>query len=114
MTPAPAPAPLVWERLPLVLTNRHVAEILHKSEKTVRDDASRAPWRLPPRLQIPGTAHVRYSRDAVRQWLDGLTPSQPTPPPPALARRRGRPRGTSSVVVRALRHTTTGGAANGR
>jgi hypothetical protein len=94
-----------WNQLPLILTNEHIASLLVKSKRTVQDDAARAPWRLPPRLQIPGTAGVRYAREEVRTWLENLGEGK-LPPRPAdlpIGRRRGRPPGSTTKALRARR-----------
>lgn len=106
-----------WDQLPLILTNEHIAKLLHKSLRSIQDDASRAPWRLPPRLPIPGTRGVRYLRDEVRRWFEGSsggTTPQPAPPPPSPGaptgvRRRGRPRGTTGHAMRVARVLRTRG-----
>ena len=40
--------------LPKTLTAEDLAQLLHKNPVTATADVSRAPDRLPPRLQIPG------------------------------------------------------------
>lgn len=46
-----------------------LAELLHKSEKTIKKDSSVAPWRLPPRVRIPGSRKCVWLRSTVVDWL---------------------------------------------
>lgn len=46
-----------------------IAQLLHKSEKTVKRDVTTAPWRLPPRVRIPNSRRVMWLRSTVEAWL---------------------------------------------
>ena len=52
------------------LTIKDLAKILNKSEKTIKNDVSRAPERLPPRLRIPGSDRVLWRAKTVCEWLE--------------------------------------------
>lgn len=93
-----------WDQEPLILTNTDIARLVRKRLSTVQADAWRAPWRLPPRMDIPGTAGVRYDRETVRRWFESRATGQPqprrrTPDGPPL----GRPPGTTIPELRARR-----------
>lgn len=60
------------------LTIKDLAVILKKSEKTIKNDVSRAPERLPPRLKIPGSDKVLWRANTVREWLAKHETGQPT------------------------------------
>ena len=51
------------------LTIEDLAHILKKSVRTIKNDVSRAPERLPPRLKIPGSDKVLWRANTVRDWL---------------------------------------------
>lgn len=93
------------DQLPVLLTNRELASLLKKSLRSVRDDASRAPWRLPPRLIIPGATGVRYAHVEVLRWLDDAAAGRLSPPPAKelSGRRRGRSTGSTITALRARR-----------
>jgi len=55
--------------LPETLGTAELAVLLHKSEKTIKKDLSVAPWRLPPRVRVPGSRRVMWLRETVYQWL---------------------------------------------
>ncbi len=67
-------------------TVEDLAEFLGKSVHTVRHDATRAPHRLPPRVNLPDTALLRWQPRIVLSWVDSFQ-SDYSP-----QRRRGRPR----------------------
>lgn len=93
--------------------------VLGLSAATIRRYAAIAPWKLPPRMNIPG--RLLWSVNVVEDWLAQRTPELPTPPMdtapvpsrgvdlstafgitvaapvPAKAPGRGRPRGSKSV-----------------
>lgn len=95
---------LDWNQLPLVLTNEDIAALFRMSLRTVQDYAWRAPERLPPRLHIPGSAGVRYSRDIVRSWLEDIVAGRLTPPPRKLSGcPLGRQPGSTTENLRARR-----------
>lgn len=66
-----------------------IAALLHRSEHTIRLDASRAPGRLPPICRLPGHNRLLWRREDVMAWIDAHVQLPPTAP--ASARRRGRP-----------------------
>ena len=55
--------------LPALLTPKEVAELLRKSEASVRSDVHRAPHRLPPRVLMPGSNRLRWNAKTVAAWL---------------------------------------------
>ena len=87
------------DQLPLLLTNRELASLLKKSITSVQDDASRAPWRLPPRLIIPGATGVRYAHVEVLRWLDDAAAGRLSPPPAKESSGRRRGRSTGSTIT---------------
>lgn len=46
-----------------------VAALLQRSKSTVRSDASRRPYSLPPRLLIPGSKALLWLEKDVEAWL---------------------------------------------
>lgn len=46
-----------------------VAELLHKSPRTVREDLRRRPNAIPPTLRIPGSRTTLWLEETVRDWL---------------------------------------------
>ena len=55
--------------LPETIGTAELAALLHKTEKTIKKDVSVAPWRLPPRVLIPGSRRVMWLRETVIEWL---------------------------------------------
>lgn len=55
--------------LPETLGTAELAQILLKSEKTIKKDVTVAPWTLPPRVRIPGSRRVMWMRATVVDWL---------------------------------------------
>lgn len=55
--------------LPETLGTAELATLLQKSEKTIKKDVTVAPWRLPPRVRIPGSRRVMWLRETVIDWL---------------------------------------------
>lgn len=52
-----------------------LAQLLHKSVDTVKADVSRAPDRLPPRLDIPGQKKPIWLVEDVNAWLRKRRPA---------------------------------------
>lgn len=52
-----------------LLNPTQLAEILHKSESTIRSDVHRAPERLPPRVIMPNGKKLLWLRSSVEAWL---------------------------------------------
>ncbi|WP_205756884.1 hypothetical protein [Solilutibacter silvestris] len=100
-----------WSLLPLLLTNELVAQVLSKAVRTVQDDATRAPWRLPPRVAIEGSNSVRYDRDAFRRWLEERIVGDI--PNPVFSPRPGRSKGTTVEAMRARRECQRKAASEG-
>ena len=94
-----------WDQVPLILTIQDLADLLKKSVASVRSDITRAPGRLPPPLKIPGARAVRFSKDSLIEWIEGLASPPAAPSAPAPARRRGRPAGSTTQVLQARRRT---------
>ncbi|TCI11414.1 DNA-binding protein [Dyella soli] len=71
-----------------------LSALLHRPQHTIRNDASRAPHRLPPRCVLPGQRRLLWRKDDVMAWLAAaVVPSMPeqAQSPQQLPRRRGRP-----------------------
>lgn len=69
-----------------------LAVLLHRTENTIRLDASRAPHRLPPICRLPGHNRLLWRRCDVEAWLAAaVTTATATLAPALLPRRRGRP-----------------------
>jgi len=47
-----------------------LAALLHKTPGTINYDLSAAPWRLPPRMAIPGSNRRIWLRATVHKWLE--------------------------------------------
>lgn len=83
---------------PPVLNVLQLAELIHKTPQSILADRSRAPHRLPPSCEPPGTKSPLWLLEDVLAWLRHYQRS-PAPPPIAPAqtqpadapRRRGRP-----------------------
>lgn len=52
-----------------LLSPKELANILHKSEASIRSDVHRAPERLPPRVQMPNSNKLLWRRTTVHAWL---------------------------------------------
>ena len=61
-----------WQSNPALITLGidEIATILRKSPKTVREDVSRRPEALPPRLIIPNSRLVVWRMKEVEEWLE--------------------------------------------
>jgi len=46
-----------------------LAPLIHLTEASVRSDVSRRPWRLPPRVGLPGSNRLKWSLKAVKEWI---------------------------------------------
>ena len=97
-----------------------LAKLLGYSPLTVRRHAALKPWKLPPRMNIPG--RLLWSISVVEAWLAQRTPKLPSASPmdtapapsqgidlstafaiasvPAKAPGRGRPRGSKSIKTK--------------
>ncbi|MBN8767084.1 MAG: hypothetical protein J0I76_12245 [Thiobacillus sp.] len=83
---------------PPVLNVLQLAELIHKTPQSVLADRSRAPYRLPPACEPPGTKSPLWLLDDVLAWLAAHR-QQPAAAPAAVIdrrvgeppRRRGRP-----------------------
>lgn len=49
-----------------------LAILLNRSPKSVKQDASRKPLSLPPRVVMPGCRKLAWRPSTVRAWLDQL------------------------------------------
>lgn len=47
-----------------------IAALLHKTPRTVREDARRRPHSLPPRLRIPGSDRMLWLESDVAEWIE--------------------------------------------
>lgn len=69
-----------------------LAALLHRQAQTIRNDASRAPYRLPPRCALPGQKRLLWRKDDVLTWLAAAVTVEHGPMSPEAPRpRRGRP-----------------------
>lgn len=61
-----------WQSNPALKTLgiNEIAAILRKTPKTVREDVSRRPESLPPRLIIPNSRSVVWRMVDVEEWLE--------------------------------------------
>ncbi|GAB2808118.1 hypothetical protein GCM10027021_35920 [Dyella kyungheensis] len=69
-----------------------LAALLHRQVHTIRNDASRAPYRLPPRCALPGQKRLLWRKDDVLAWLAAAVAVETQPMSSEAPRpRRGRP-----------------------
>lgn len=59
---------------PNIVGPEYLADLLQRTVKTIRTDASRRPESLPPRLVIPGTARLMWVEEDVLAWLNSFRP----------------------------------------
>ncbi len=71
-----------------LITIDQLAALIHKSPRTVAQDVSRAPSRLPPTVRVG--RRVLFRRSDVEQWIVQHVVAPPRP--------RGRPRKTEAAV----------------
>lgn len=69
---------------PPVLNVLQLAELINKTPQSVLADRSRAPHRLPPSCEPPGTKSPLWILSDVLEWLRNYQ-RVATPPPPAPA-----------------------------
>lgn len=96
------------------LTVEDLAKRWHKSEHTIRSDASRAPGALPPICRLPGQKRLLWRVADVEAYESGyvVIPScMPTAPP--ISRPRGRPPGTTTSAMRRRRNAERAAMARG-
>lgn len=98
--PDPAFTPIYQLPYSPVLGVEELAELLRKSPSTILQDHSRAPHRLPPGCEPPGTRTPLWLLDDVLAWLRQYQrPAAPAQVPAAVAsRRRGRPTKAEQVA----------------
>lgn len=48
---------------------KELAKLLHRSPLTVAAEVTRAPHKLPPRLNLPGSRKVLFLKSDVEAWL---------------------------------------------
>jgi predicted DNA-binding transcriptional regulator AlpA len=53
-----------------LLDVQELAVLLGRSSKTIRNDLSRRPDAVPPRLHLPGTRLLRWRASDVNRWLE--------------------------------------------
>lgn len=53
-----------------------IAALLHKTPRTIREDARRRPHSLPPRLRIPGSDRMLWLESDVIEWLESCRVTQ--------------------------------------
>ena len=76
--------------LPPVLGLSELGLLLQKSPAAIIADRCRAPHRLPPSCEPPGSRQPLWLLDEVLAWLRQYQ-AAPAPTPPQPPRRRGRP-----------------------
>lgn len=78
-----------------------LAGIIGRAISTVRTQASREPWKLPPQPANKTTNQVQWLLATVWKWMseqpaaDASTPTIPAPPPPSSKKKR---RGAPSAI----------------
>jgi hypothetical protein len=86
-----------------ILTVEQLGALIHKSPASIRSDASRKPGVLPPICRLPGNKRLLWRREDVLAWVEGFVQRSPSvampsiSPVPAVPKKRGRPRKTSSA-----------------
>jgi predicted DNA-binding transcriptional regulator AlpA len=53
-----------------LLTIDDLARVLHRSRETVKKDCSQAPWKLPPRVRLPGSRIPLWRSEDVTRWIE--------------------------------------------
>ena len=53
-----------------LLTIDDLAVLLHRSRATVKRESSQAPWKLPPRVKLPGCRKPLWRREDVTRWIE--------------------------------------------
>jgi hypothetical protein len=74
-----------------------LAQILKKSRRSVGNDVSRAPWRLPPQLRRCGKQPL-WSAQVVKEWLHEPHGHLGKPAFPEETKRPGRPKKTRTLI----------------
>lgn len=91
---------------PPVLNVLQLAELIHKTPQSVLADRSRAPHRLPPSCEPPGTKSPLWLLTDVLDWLrhyQRVATPPPAPAAPDVPRRRGPGRPTKAEQARRAR-----------
>lgn len=60
-----------------IITVEDLSAILHKEPSTIRRDVSRAPERLPPKLDIPGSNKLLWLLTDVNEWIQNCSTAKP-------------------------------------
>lgn len=76
---------------PPVLNVLQLAELIHKTPQSILADRSRAPHRLPPSCEPPGTKSPLWLLCDVLDWLRQYQQPVVHAPAPVGGHRRGRP-----------------------
>lgn len=101
---------------PPVINVLQLAELIHKTPQSILADRSRAPHRLPPSCEPPGTKSPLWILEDVLEWLRHY--QRPAVPAPAVAapvqpadtlRRRGRPTKAEQIARAAEKEGKEGG-----
>lgn len=56
--------------MPELLGFDELAELLHRSRSTIKKESSQAPWKLPPRIKLPGSRKPLWLKADVIKWLE--------------------------------------------
>ena len=84
-----------------MLTLEELAAFLKRPKNTLLNDRARNPAALPPAFKIPGTRHILFRVQDIEAWVAAglvgadersVEPKSLMPTPPAIGKRRGRPR----------------------
>ena len=89
----------VKDDAPRVLGVSELSELLHKTPLTILADRSRAPHRVPPSCEPPGSRQPLWILEDVLQWLRSYQrPATPPPAPAPTPRHVGRPTKVEQVA----------------
>ena len=58
------------------LTIADLAAILNRSPATIATEVTKAPHKLPPRLNLPGSRRVLWLAEDVETWINEYRPEQ--------------------------------------
>ena len=54
------------------LTIKDLATLLNRSPATIATEVSKAPHKLPPRLELPGSRRVLWLQSDVEEWINDI------------------------------------------
>lgn len=59
---------------PNIVGPEYVSKLLGKEISTIRCDARRKPWTLPPRLLLPGSSKLMWVEEDILDWVNLYRP----------------------------------------